>query len=104
MNRESFSHMGSDAFLINLARGALVERDALEEALSSGKIAGAGLDVFWEEPPDPNDPIFDYNLLATPHVAGSTDVSMQGIVKVVAENIRRLEHNEEPLYLKNTPS
>jgi len=104
MNRESFSHMNRDAFLINLARGVLVDRDALEEALSSGKIAGAGLDVFWEEPPDPNDPIFDHNLLATPHVAGSTDVSMYGIVEVVAENIRRLERNQEPLYLKNTLS
>lgn len=104
MNRESFSHMNRDAFLINLARGVLVDRDALEEALSSGKVAGAGLDVFWEEPPDPNDPIFDHNLLATPHVAGSTDVSMHGIVEVVAENIRRLEHNQEPLYLKNTLS
>jgi len=101
INRESFSHMNRDAFLINLARGVLVDRDALEEALSSGKIAGAGLDVFWEEPPDPNDSIFDHNLLATPHIAGSTDVSMQGIVNLVAENIRRLEHNQEPLYLKN---
>jgi len=104
MNRESFSHMNRDAFLINLARGVLVDRDALEEALSSGKIAGAGLDVFWEEPPDPNDPIFGHNLLATPHIAGSTDVSMYGIVEVVAENIRRLERNQEPLYLKNTLS
>jgi phosphoglycerate dehydrogenase-like enzyme len=104
MNRESFSHINKDAFLINLARGGLVDRDALEEALSSGKIAGAGLDVFWEEPPDPNDPIFNHNLLATPHIAGSTDVSMQGIVKAVAENIRRVEHNQEPLYLKSPPS
>jgi phosphoglycerate dehydrogenase-like enzyme len=104
MNRASFSHMNKDAFLINLARGGLVNRDALEEALSSGQIAGAGLDVFWEEPPDPNDPIFNHNLLATPHIAGSTDVSMQGIVKAVAENIRRLEHNQEPLYLKSPPS
>jgi phosphoglycerate dehydrogenase-like enzyme len=104
MDRESFSHMNEDAFLINLARGGLVDRDALEEALSSGKIAGAGLDVFWEEPPDPNDPIFNHNLLATPHIAGSTDISMQGIVKAVAENIRRVEHNQEPLYLKSPPN
>ena len=50
MNRDTFSCMRQDAFLINLARGGLVDRDALEQALASGRIAGAGLDVFWEEP------------------------------------------------------
>ena len=98
IDRVAFSSMKKDAFLINLSRGGLVDRDALEDALALGKIAGAGLDVFWEEPPDPNDPIFTYNVIATPHVGGSTDVSMRGIVKVVAENIRRLEKNLEPLY------
>lgn len=82
MDHEAFSLMKRNAFLINLSRGGLVERDALEEALASGRIAGAGLDVFWEDPPDPDDPIFDYNVRATPHIAGSTDVSMRGIVKV----------------------
>ena len=95
----AFSLMKKGAFLINLSRGRIVDRDALEDALASGKIAGAGLDVFWEEPPDPNDPIFNYNVMATPHIAGSTDVSMRGIVKVVSENIRRLEKNLKPLYL-----
>lgn len=101
MDRDAFHSMNPDAFLINLSRGGLVDRDALEEALTSGRIAGAGLDVFWEEPPDPNDPIFNYNVLATPHIAGSTDVSMRGTVKVVGENISRVEKNQEPLYLQN---
>jgi len=61
---------------------------------------GAGLDVFWEEPPDPSDPIFACNVMATPHIGGVTDVSMRGIVKVVAENIRRVANNERPLYFK----
>jgi len=100
MNRESFSQMKEGAFFINLSRGGLVYREALEEALASGKIGGAGLDVFWEEPPDPNDRIFSYNVIATPHIAGSTDVSMEGIVKVVAENIQRVERGERPLYEK----
>ncbi len=100
MNSKTFSFMKKNAFLINLSRGGIVERDALEDALRNGKIAGAGLDVFWEEPPDPNDPIFNYNVLATPHIAGSTDVSMQGIVRVVAENIKRVMNNIPPLYLK----
>lgn len=95
---DAFSCMKREAFLINLSRGGLVDRDALERALALGKIAGAGLDVYWEEPPDPNDPIFRHNVLATPHIAGSTDVSMSGIVRVVAENIRRVSRNEEPLH------
>ena len=97
MNRETFARMKPDAYLINLSRGGLVERDALKWALSSGTIAGAGLDVFWEEPPDPDDPIFQLNVLATPHIGGSTDLSMQGIVAGVVENIRRLEAGRKPL-------
>jgi len=89
--------MKPTAFLINLSRGGLVSRDALEVALGNGTIAGAGLDVLWEEPPDPEDPIFGYNVLATPHIGGSTDLSMQGIVKGVVENIRRLEAGQAPL-------
>ncbi|MCG6537757.1 MAG: lactate dehydrogenase, partial [Syntrophales bacterium LBB04] len=100
INRNTFALMKKGAFLINLSRGGLVDRDDLEQALVSGQIAGAGLDVFWEEPPDPQDPIFQYNVLATPHIGGSTDVSMRGIVAAVAENIRRVEQNQEPLYLK----
>lgn len=95
--------MKRDAFLINLTRSGLVDRYALEEALASGKIGGAGLDVFWEEPPDPDDSIFRYNVLAIPHIAGSTDVSIRGIVKAVSENIRRLEKGQEPLYVKVLP-
>lgn len=94
----AFHAMKREAFLINLSRGGLVDRDALEQALASGRIAGAGLDVFWEEPVDPDDPVFRYNVLATPHIAGSTDVSIGGIVKAVAGNIRRLERGQEPLY------
>jgi phosphoglycerate dehydrogenase-like enzyme len=101
MNRDSISLMGKDAYLINLSRGGLIDHGALKEALASGQIAGAGLDVFWEEPPDPNDDLFTYNVLATPHIGGSTDVSIRGIVQAVAENIRRLEKNLKPHYVKN---
>ena len=102
LDAEAFSNMKPDAFLINLSRGGLVDRDALHGALASGKIAGVGLDVYWEEPPDPSDPIFGYNVLATPHVGGSTDRSMRGIVAAVAENIQRVEAGEEPMYRKES--
>lgn len=97
MDHDTFSAMKSGAFLINVSRGGLVDRNALAHALSNNLIAGAGLDVFWEEPPDPDDPILKENVLVTPHIAGSTDDSMRGIVAGVAENIRRIEQGEEPL-------
>ena len=100
IGRQALNAMKPNAFLINLSRGGLVDRNALEEALATKRIAGAGLDVFWEEPVDPDDPVFRYNVLATPHIAGSTDISISGIVKAVAENIRRLDRGQEPLYQK----
>lgn len=100
MNEKTFAFMRKGSFLINLSRGGIVDRAALEKALATGQIAGAGLDVYWEEPVDPKDPIFRYNVLTTPHIGGSTDVSITGIVQVVADNIRRVEKNEEPLYVK----
>jgi hypothetical protein len=53
-----------------------------------------------KNPPDPNDGIFKYNVMSTPHIGGSTDVSMNGIVKVVSQNILRLEKNQTLLYSK----
>jgi phosphoglycerate dehydrogenase-like enzyme len=98
INKHTLSYMKNDAFLINLSRGGLVDRKALEDALASGQIAGAGLDVFWKEPPDPDDPVFNYNVMTTPHIAGSTDNSMKGIVAQVAANIRRVAEKKEPLH------
>lgn len=100
MNEKTFASMKKGSFLINLSRGGIVDRADLEKALATGQIAGAGLDVYWEEPVDPMDPIFRYNVFTTPHIGGSTDVSITGIVQVVAENIRRVERNEEPLHVK----
>jgi phosphoglycerate dehydrogenase-like enzyme len=100
MNETTLAAMKRGSFLINLSRGGIVDRDALEKALATGQIAGAGLDVYWEEPVDPQDPIFRHNVFTTPHIGGSTDVSITGIVQVVADNIRRVEKNQEPLYVK----
>jgi len=98
IGRRELAAMKRGSFLVNLGRGGLVERDALLEALESGIIAGAGLDVFWAEPPDSSDPVFEQNVIATPHVAGATDISAAGILEGVSDNIRRLSAGEQILH------
>jgi len=96
-----FACMKPSAFVINVARGPVINYDALLAALREGRIAGAGLDVFWYEPFDPDDPIFSYNVIATPHIGGATDLSLQGIAKKVAENVNRVRRGEVPLNCVN---
>lgn len=96
--------MKPGAFLINVARGGLLDQDALLEALTSKHIAGAGLDVFWREPVDPQHPLFAQNVVATPHIAGVTDLSYEGIAAAFADNVRRYARGETPLYLANSPA
>jgi len=87
------------ACLVNVARGPLVVYDALAGALRSGRLAGAGLDVFWDEPIDPADALLALpNVVATPHVAGVTDRSYAGITDAVVANIERARRGEAPLY------
>jgi len=97
INEDAFKKMKKDSFLINVSRGGLVDYRALKIALKEKIIAGAGLDVFWEEPPDPTDDIFKYNIIATPHIGGATDISMQGIAASVAENIDRISRGKIPI-------
>jgi phosphoglycerate dehydrogenase-like enzyme len=81
--------MKPSAFLVNVGRGGLVDRDALVQALRDRRIRGAGLDVYWEEPPDPNDPLLAMdNVLATPHVGGVTEEGMVRLADRVAEILK----------------
>ena len=89
------------AYLVNIARGPVIDYDALLEALRDGRLAGAGLDVFWREPCDPDDPLFAYNVIATPHVGGVTQESLQGIGDAVVRNIERLRRGELPANCAN---
>ena len=92
--------MKPTAFLINVARGALVDEDALIEVLTEGKIAGAGLDVFGQEPPDLDSAIFSLpNVIATPHISGGTDGTSRKRAGAAAENVDRIAAGLEPLYL-----
>jgi len=86
------------AFLVNPARGALVNYDALYAAVAGGRLAGVGLDVYWHEPIAPDDPLLEFpNVIATPHIAGVTDRSYEEIANAVVENIERLRRGEAPL-------
>jgi phosphoglycerate dehydrogenase-like enzyme len=97
--------MKPGAFLINVARGRVVDRPALLAALREQRLAGAGLDVFWDEPIDPNDPLLALpNVIATPHVANMTLETIETIARVAAENIRRVHAGLSPLHhIPNTP-
>lgn len=104
INTDTFKKMKPGSFLINVSRGGLVDYRALKSALKEKIIAGAGLDVFWEEPPDPADDIFDYNIMATPHIGGATDISMQGIAVSVADNINRIANGQTPIHQAFVPA
>lgn len=81
-------HMKPTAYLINTARGGIVNEAALHEALSKGKIAGAGIDVFEKEPPSSDNPLFKLaNVITAPHVAGVTREALDRMGLQTARNI-----------------
>ena len=89
INAETISYMKPTAILINAARGPVVDSQALADALNTGKIAGAGIDVFENEPPlDTKHPLLHAkNTIVTPHVAFATQESMQKRAVIVFDNI-----------------
>lgn len=100
IDRRRLGLMKPTAFLINVARGALVDEAALIAVLREGGIAGAGLDVFAQEPPDLNSDIFNLpNVIATPHISGGTDGTSRKRAGAAAENVDRIAAGLEPLYL-----
>ncbi len=86
IGRKELAMMKPTAILVNTGRGALAERDALIAALREGKILGAGLDVFHQEPLAPDDPILTLpNIICSPHNAGQTpEVVRDGLLRAVA--------------------
>jgi glycerate dehydrogenase len=95
---DTFRRMKSTAILINTARGALVDSAALANALETGQIGAAGIDVLPQEPPIDGDPLLDYrgdNLLITPHVAWGTDKARQDAIQEVAENVQAFLAGEQ---------
>ena len=96
LGRKEFALMKRSAILINTARGAMVEREALLEALTTGRIAGAGLDVFHDEPIKADDPLLSLaTVVLSPHNAGQTP-------EVIRDGLLRAVENVE-LFLKGEP-
>jgi (S)-sulfolactate dehydrogenase len=82
--------MQPGAILLNAARGGVVDEAALAEALKAGRVKGAALDVFAQEPLRAGSPLADApNLLLTPHIAGVTEESNVRVSAVTARNVRR---------------
>jgi phosphoglycerate dehydrogenase-like enzyme len=91
--------MKPDAFLINVARGRLVDEEALVGSLRAGHLRGAGIDVLAIEPPDPTHPLLQMdNVVVTPHVAGVTTGTSRRRAAACAENIHRIADGLAPVY------
>ena len=90
INKESLSLMKPSAFIINTSRGALIDEDALIEALENGTIAGAGLDVQETEPPEEASPLYTMDqVLLTPHMGWKGLETRQRLVSILADNIKQ---------------
>jgi len=97
LNRELFSRMPPGSFLINVARGAHLSEPDLVEAIKTGQIKEAYLDVFQEEPLPLNHPFWLYpEIVITPHIASVTN--QNNAAAIIAENYRRLKQGEALLY------
>ncbi len=98
VDEAAFECMKPSAFLINVARGPVVDEDALVKALSNGLIAGAGLDVFEPEPLPESSPLWNLeNAVITPHTGGETRLYEENVLDFLVENLGRLARGEREL-------
>lgn len=88
ISREILDALGPDGLLVNVSRGQVVDEDALIAALKSGSLGQAALDVFVEEPTDPNRWADVPNIVLTPHTAGATTAGVQGMLMLLMQNLQ----------------
>jgi phosphoglycerate dehydrogenase-like enzyme len=95
--------MGPGARLVNVARGEIVHRGALENAILAGRLAGYATDVGWDEPIDPHERLWQCaNVVATPHIGGTTRETIAVNLRLVEENIRLVEQGSVPNFVVST--
>lgn len=88
INKDLFAKMKDGVFLINCARGGIVNEKDLYDALKAGKVAGAALDVFEKEPPDPDNPLLACEeVICTPHLGASTEEAQENVAVAIAEQM-----------------
>ncbi len=102
INTDNIGLMKKGAYLLNCARGGLLEEKALLGALDSGHLAGAGIDVYEKEPAPPDHPYLNrLDIVATPHVAGVTDVSRDSLWTTAIKQVIQVCQGEKPAHLLN---
>ena len=95
--------MKPTAYLINTSRGAVINEADLYQALTEGWIAGAGLDVLGQEPPEATDPLLSLdNVIATPHAAFYSDTSLEELAQKAAEHVAQVLRGETPTNVVNS--
>ena len=95
LDARALAHMKQDAYLIVVSRGGIVDEDALVDALQSGRLAGAGLDVTEIEPLPEESPLWDApNIVITPHIAGDSIEKERRCVEILRENLQRYANGE----------
>ena len=103
INDDVLEALPEDSVVVNIARGQLIDKAALMTVLKSGHVRTAGLDVFWEEPANLNDPLFELDVFATPHCPAATDLYIRDTAAGAAANVRRLERGEPLEWLVEAP-
>jgi phosphoglycerate dehydrogenase-like enzyme len=102
IDRDRLAMMKPHAYLLNLARGEVVDEAALAEALEEGRLAGAGIDVFTQEPVSPDNPLLASDrVFLSPHVSGGTNESRIRMLAITVDNVNRVLRGEKPLYVVN---
>ncbi len=102
LNAERLAKLKPTAYLINVARGPIVDQVALTRVLQQGLIAGAGLDVFEQEPIDPHDPLLELdNVILAPHAICWTDELFLGNGRSACQSIVDVAHGREPKHVVN---
>lgn len=97
MNREAFAQMKPGAILVNTSRGGVIDDHALAEAVRSGRLAGAGIDVTEPEPPNRDNPLLPLDqVLLTPHIAAHTEDSMRRMAVTAAEQVLMVLEGKRP--------